>query len=79
VAEHANDCGGGRLPVTYQQHMDAASREYVLRMLNQHDWCVTRAARAAGCNRTHFYKIMRGAGIEPTRTQRGNEAWRAMQ
>jgi DNA-binding phage protein len=67
---------------SYHAAMCEARNKYLRRLLERMQ-SVTRAAEVAGLNRTHFYRVLRQAGIEPPRygnrfVRRGNDAWRSL-
>jgi transcriptional regulator with GAF, ATPase, and Fis domain len=45
--------------------LDRGEREYVRRLLERHSGVVAAAAKAAGLDRTYFYKLLRRHGIVP--------------
>lgn len=44
--------------MTLTEHMQAAERDYVRAALINADWNISAAAKAAGVNRTHMYRLM---------------------
>lgn len=66
--------------MTYREYRKHCDREYLTLMLAKHE-SVTAAARAAGIDRTMFYKIATRCGLTlPPRPagNRGNEAWQRL-
>lgn len=51
--------------MTYDEHMLAAARAYLLETLRHHNGNIAAAARAAGRNRTYFFKLLQKTGIDP--------------
>jgi hypothetical protein len=51
--------------VTYREHLFRQARRYLVRSLRESRGNVTEAARAAGLNRTDFYKRLAAVGLEP--------------
>jgi len=62
--------------VTWREHKAAAARQYLCYCLVCADNNVAAAARIAGCNRTHFFRLLRKY---VQRKPVGNEHWRALQ
>jgi DNA-binding phage protein len=60
----------------YFEHMAACSRRYLKRTLRRNGDCVEKAAKAAGLNRTHLYRLLEQADIH--RRRRGNAEWQAL-
>jgi DNA-binding NtrC family response regulator len=50
--------------LTYQQYMTAQARTYVCDILAQTQGNMAAAARIAGVNRTHLFKIIRTLGLK---------------
>lgn len=70
--------------MSYVTQMRDASRAILLGYLEQTHWNVRQAARLAGQNRSHFYKLMSKAGITRPAdcctpgSHRGNSLWQAL-
>jgi DNA-binding NtrC family response regulator len=61
-AVSATKPGGERL--TLREYRDAAERNYILEVLRELDWNISRAAVALGVERTNLHKKIRGYGIK---------------
>lgn len=60
--------------MTYYQALQEFKREYWSRLLTENpDKKALELAQAAGVNRTHFYRMVRDAGVElDSKAHRGN-------
>ncbi len=75
-----------------KQWMAAKQKEYVVDVIEKSGGNVSKAAKAAGVNRTHFHKVMQAHGVHGFRVKKfkesspkkvrasdyGNAAWRAL-
>jgi transcriptional regulator with GAF, ATPase, and Fis domain len=73
---HAAKKEGGAI-VTLAEIRRASDRAALLAALDRHGWCVAKAARDLGVNRTYFYELARVCGIQ-LGANRGNDHWRAL-
>jgi DNA-binding NtrC family response regulator len=53
------------LKLTYKNAMKALEKEYLLTLLNHHNWNVANAAKAIGIDRTNLFKKMKNHDIKP--------------
>lgn len=61
----------------YRYFMAQAEKNYWINLLKIHP-SITRAAQAAGVNRSTVHERLKALGIESSRQNRGNEAWQAL-
>lgn len=59
------------MQLTYAQAMKVAATKYLRKTLKRAGG-KDAAARMAGCNRTHFYRLLARHGIETPKAKRGN-------
>lgn len=68
----------------YFEALKEWEREYFTKALRENNNSVSKAARACGLNRTHFYRAMERSGVpKPQRKRgeygnRGNKAWQEL-
>lgn len=71
-------------PLSFDEAMRAAGREYILNVLKKANWKVSEAARIARRNRSDFYKLIERYGLmeqfnkHKRPVKRGNALWQAL-
>jgi transcriptional regulator of acetoin/glycerol metabolism len=65
--------------MTLAEEMRRLRQAVLERRLEEAGGNISKAARAAGINRTHFYAVMRRTGIKRPAPVHGNEQWRGLQ
>ncbi len=69
------------LPLTsFQYHMQMSAQCYLRSIIRRANGEISKAAKLAGVNRTHFYKMLKKYKISTPkrRVNLGNAEWRAL-